>query len=81
MNRNVLTWIPLVGSLVSAGLMVLNQVQAPTTGPKSAGRSPGGDGSCWVKPSTSEACTEKAPCRWVSSPPGRTSLGNEVPLL
>ena len=81
MNRNVLTWIPLIGSLVSSGLMVLNQVQAPTTGPKAAGRSPSAEGSCWVKPSTSKACTEKTPCLWVSSPPGGTGPEDEVPRL
>ena len=81
MNRHVLSWIPLIGSLVSAGLMALNQVEAPTTGLKAAGRSPGREGSCWVKPSTSKACTEEAPCLWVSSPPWGTSAGDEVPRL
>jgi len=75
MNRQVLSWIPLIGSLVGAGLMALNQVEAPTTGLKAAGRSPGGEGSCWVKPSTSKACTEEVPCLWVSSPPGGRAQG------
>jgi len=79
MKRNVLTWIPLIGSLVSASLMVLNQVQFPTTGTKAAGRSPGGEGSCWVKPLRSEACTEKTPCLSVSAPPGEEE--HEVPHL
>ena len=61
MNRNALTWIALIGSLLSAGLMILDEVQGLVAVSKAAGHSPGGKSAYSVKPSTPKACTERAP--------------------